>query len=239
VALVASELGFPCRVFLPVKTPQIKIDAIKKLGATAILHGEALDDANRVAMQTAEREHCAYIHPFESEAVMAGQATVMIELIQQITQLDSVIVSVGGGGLISGIISACKHFAPHVKVVGVEPKGAHSLWLSMQAGHIVKIPITSVAESLGVPKTEPRQFEIISQYVNELVVVEDNQSINSLLEILSEEKILVEPAASCCVAALDTGKISIDLGKRVAIIMCGGNIGLDRVWQWFGERQIK
>ncbi len=237
VALACSRLRIPCQVVLPIKTPQIKIDAIKKLGATVILHGDAWDDANKLAMSTAQDEDRFYIHTFDNAEVMAGQGTVMLELLQQIGEVDSVLVSIGGGGLISGVVSAIKHYSPNTKVIGVETNGAHCLSLSVQSGRIEELPaITSIAESLGARKTEQRQFDIVSKYVDELIVVEDSEAIASLLEVLQQEKILVEPASSCSLAALTSGKIRTNLGKRVAVIMCGGNIATERVCRWIGAK---
>jgi threonine dehydratase len=105
--------------------------------------------------------------------------------------------------------------------------------LSVKSGSIEELAaITSVAENRGARKTEQRQFDIVSKHVDELVVVEGDEAITSLLEVLREEKILVEPASSCSLAALSSGKIQIDLGQRIAVIMCGGNVALERVCQW-------
>jgi len=233
VALACSHFKLPCRVFLPIKTPAIKVSAIKSLGAVVILHGEAFDDANKLAIKTAREESCVYIHPFDNQAVMAGQSTIVLELLQQLPEVDSILVSIGGGGLISGIISAVKHYSPKTKVIGVETKGADCLSLSIKANKIVELPaITSIAESLGARKTEARQFDIISHYLDELIVVEDREAIKALLSLLNEEKILVEPASSCTIAALDCGRIKSDLGKQIVAIICGGNVSLERVCKW-------
>lgn len=233
VALACSKLQVPCKVFLPNYAPKLRVDAIKKLSATIVMHGDNFGDTKKLAVQTAEESDCAFIHPFDDAQVMAGQGTMVLELIEQLDKLDSIIVSIGGGGLISGIISAVEHFSPKTKIIGVETKGADCMALSVQAGHIIELPkITSIADTLGAPRTEQRQFEIVSKYVKELVVVEDQEAISSLLELLSEEKLLVEPASSCSLAALNSEKIQAHLGQRVGVIMCGGNIALDRVCQW-------
>jgi threonine dehydratase len=230
IALACFQLKIPCRVFLPTNTPQLRIDAIRKLGAVAVLHGDAWDDANNLALATAEKDGGAYIHAFDNSAVMAGQATVFMELLQQVKELDTVLVSIGGGGLISGVISAIKYFSPNTKVIGVETLGADCLSKSVQSGEIIELPaITSMAESLGVRRTQPRQFALVSKYANELVVVEDREAGDALIELLQEEKILVELASSCILAALNSGRIKTDLGKRVGVIICGGNIAIESV----------
>jgi threonine dehydratase len=230
IALACFQLKIPCRVVLPTNTPQLRIDAIRRLGAITVLHGDAWDDANNLALSTADEKGCTYIHPFDNAEVMAGQSTVFIELLEQVKELDSVLVSIGGGGLICGVISAIRHFSPKTKVIGVETVGADCLSRSVQAGQIVELAeITSMAESLGVRKTQPRQFTIVSKYADELLVVEDREAIAALVELLNEEKILVELASSCLLAALNTGRIRTNLGKRVAVIMCGGNIAIETV----------
>jgi len=233
VALACSILKVTAKIFLPVKTPQIKIDAIKGLGAEVILAGQAWDEANLLAQETARAESRAYIHPFSDPLVMAGQATIATELFEQSGNLDLIVASIGGGGLIGGIISAVKHFSPHTRVVGVETLGTHSMSLSLQAGQIMQLDsITSIAESLGAKRTEPPQFEIISKNIEDVVVVDDQSAIAALLELLQQEKILVEPATSCSLAALKAGLIKINPGKQIGVIMCGANVSMEKVLLW-------
>jgi threonine dehydratase len=239
VAYACAELKLPCHVFLAKEAPKIKIEAIKQLGAQATVYEGVFEEANKLAKATAKQEKKAYIHPFDDARVMAGQGTIVLELLKQMERIDSIIVSIGGGGLISGLVSAVKHFTPKTKVIGVETEGTHCLSLSIEAGKIVELDeVKSVAaDSLGAPRTEARQFAIVSKYVDELIVMNDDDTIEALLELLREEKILVEPASSCTLAALNSGKIRSDLGTNVVAIMCGGNVAVERVCEWLHKAE--
>jgi threonine dehydratase len=233
VAHAAHVLGIPATVYLPESATQAKLAAIRPLGPEIIIHGVAWDDANALAMHVARESGRAYVHPFDNRAVMAGQATIVSELLQQLPAPDLIIASIGGGGLISGIISATKHFSPGTRVVGVETEGADSMFRSWKAGRIIELPaITSIAETLGARKTEPAQFGIVSRHVSDLVTVSDDSAIRALLEILEKEKLLTEPATSCSVAALIEGRIAIRPGENVVVVLCGANVALESVRFW-------
>jgi len=237
VALACSILDIPCSVYLPTGTPNVKVNAIHQLQANVVLHGQVWDDANKFATEIARKDGKAYIHPFNDPKVMAGQATIAMELFEQIKDVDVIVASIGGGGLISGIISAVKHFSPKTRVYGVETKGADSMACSWKAGKIVELPaITSIAESIGARRTEEPQFDIIYHNIEDIAVVSDQAAISALLELLAEDKIVVEPATSCSVAALTSGMIQIKPGERVAVIMCGGNVSPQKVFAWAAEQ---
>lgn len=236
VAHVADVLGIPATVYLPESATEGKLAAIRLLGPEIIIHGAAWDDANALAMHVARESGRAYIHPFDNRAVMAGQGTIVPELLQQLPVPDLIVASIGGGGLISGIISATKHFSPATRVVGVETEGADSMFRSWKAGRIVELPsITSIAETLGARKTERTQFEIVSNHVSDLVTVSDESAIRALLEILETEKLLTEPATSCSVSALLEGRIEVRPSENIVVVLCGANIALDKVRDWRGN----
>lgn len=240
VALAASKLGISATIYLPERTPKVKLERIERLGAKIVLHGDSWDEANALAIEVAQAEGKAYIPAFDHLHVMAGQGTIVLELLTQLPKIDVIVVSIGGGGLISGILSAVKHFSPKTRVYGVETEGANRLYLSRAANRIVELPaITSVAESLGARKTGQMQFEIITKNVEDLVVVSDDDAIHALLELLQEEKLLVEPAASCCIAALVTKKIPVRPGETIVAIMCGANVALERVVEWYEAEKMK
>jgi threonine dehydratase len=226
-------LGIPATVYLPESATEAKLAAIRLLGPEIIIHGAAWDDANALAMHVARESGRAYIHPFDNRAVMAGQGTIVPELLQQLPAPDLIVASIGGGGLISGIISATKHFSSATRVVGVETEGADSMFQSWKAGEIIELPaITSIAETLGARKTEATQFEIVSNHVSDLVTVSDESAICALLEILEAEKLLTEPATSCSVAALIQGGIPIRPGENVVVVLCGANVAFEYIRQW-------
>lgn len=237
VALACAKLGIPCSIYLPIGTPNVKVNAIHQFEAQVILFGQVWDEANKLAMEVARKDGKAYIHPFNDPQVMAGQATIAMELFEQVKDLDIIVASIGGGGLISGIISAVKHFSPKTRVYGVETQGADSMSCSWKAGKIVELPaITSIAESIGAKRTEQPQFDIIYNNIEDIAVVSDQAAIRALLELLAEDKIVVEPATSCSVAALTNGMIEVRRGERIAVIMCGGNVNPDKVLTWAAEQ---
>jgi len=230
VAYAARALDIRATIYLPESATEAKLAAIRPLGPEIIIHGTAWDDANALAMRIATQTGRTYIHPFDDQAVMAGQGTMVLELLQQMPAPDLIVASIGGGGLISGIISAAKHFSPATRVVGVETVGADSMFQSWKAGRIVELPaITSIAETLGARRTQPTQFEIVTKHVTDLVTVSDASALRALREILEAEKILTEPAASCSVAALLERKVAFDAGQNIAVILCGANISLEKV----------
>lgn len=232
VARAAARLGIPASIFLPKSATDAKIGAIRRLGPELVIHGDAWDDANILAKQRAAESGRSYVHPFDNPDVMAGQATVMTEILESMLP-DLVVASIGGGGLITGLLSAAVHFAPGVRVVGVETVGADSMYQSRRAGRIVELPaITSVAETLGARKTEQFQFDTVMRHVCDLVTVSDDAAIRALLQILDREKILTEPATSCSLAALLEGRIPFQPGERIVVILCGGNVTLERVAAW-------
>ncbi len=236
VAYAARALGIAATVLLPQTTPDVRIHAIHAQQARLLLHGASWDDANIEAQQIARADGLTYIHPFDDEHVMAGQGTIVPELLQQIPRIDMVVASIGGGGLLSGLISAASALTPDTKFVGVETEGADSMYQSWRAGHIVELPaITSIAETLGARKTEQRQFDIITSHVAALVTVPDSDAIAALVEILSQDKLLTEPATSCSVAALLSGKVPVASGDNVVVVLCGANVSIERVAQWISR----
>lgn len=237
VAYAAGAIGIAATVLLPGNTPSHRIRTIQSLRAKVILHGDSWDEANTEAQAIARNSGAAYIHPFDDADVMAGQGTIVTELLGQISRIDVMIASIGGGGLLSGLISAAKAWTPETRVVGVETEGADSMYQSWRAGKIVELPaITSIAETLGARKTEQRQFDIITGHAADLVTVSDNQAVEALLQLLAEEKLLTEPATACSVAALLTGKVPLRQNENVVIVLCGANVGLSAISGWLAKQ---
>jgi len=233
VIYAAKLSGVGATVYLGKNAAPSRVQALRELGGEVVLYGDSWDEANRRAMEVASNEGKAFIHPFNDPNVMAGQATIFVELMQQMPSIDLVIASIGGGGLISGIISAAQAFSRSTQVFGVETIGADSMYQSIQAGTIVELPaITSIATSLGARRTEQTQFEIVNEYAKDVVAISDEMAVEAILELLNEEKLLVEPAASCTLAALTQGKIQVKSGANVAVITCGANVTLDDVLRW-------
>jgi len=237
VAYAAKMLGIPATVYLPLSATEAKLAPLRRLGPEIVIHGEAWDDANAFALRVAAQSGRSYVHPFDNPEVMAGQATITVELARQLPRADLIVVSIGGGGLISGVASGARHYLPSARVAGVETEGADSMHQSIAAGRIVELPaITSIAETLGARKTGSVQFDIVATQVRELAVVPDTAAIEALLDLLREDKLLVEPAAACSIAALTTGKIQVRPGENVVVVLCGANVSLDKVLEWSRAR---
>jgi threonine dehydratase len=236
LAYAAARLSSPATVVLPASAPANRAKLIERLGARVIVHGEDWNAANRHALELTEKLGLTYVSPFDDPAIMAGQGTIALELLDQVPALDAVVCSVGGGGLISGVASAIKALRPEVRVIGVETLGADCMSRSLAAGEIVELErFTSIATSLGTKRTQERPFAIVRKAVERVEVVSDREALIELLRLLDDEKILVEPAASCSVAALTAGKVPDLEGAVVAPIMCGANVTLAQVTAWQEE----
>jgi threonine dehydratase len=233
VAYAAKTLGIRASVYLPESATEAKLAPLRRLGPEIVIHGAAWDEADALAREAAAASRRSYIHPFDNFEVMAGQATIALEIADQLPSADLIVASIGGGGLICGIASGAAQSLPRARIAGVETEGADSMSRSVAAGRIVELPaITSIAETLGARRTGKVQFEIVSRHVSELAVVPDSAAIAALLEILAEEKLLVEPAASCSVAALATGRIRVRSGENVVVVLCGANVSPDQILEW-------
>jgi threonine dehydratase len=234
VAYAASQLGIPATVYLPESATEAKLSAIRRLQPEVVIHGAAWDDANALATRVAAESGRSYVHPFDDPAVMAGQATLVAEILADLpAPPDLIVVSVGGGGLITGILSAVSHLCPATRVYGVETIGADSMTQSVAAGRIVELPaITSIAETLGARRTGKFQLETVASLAAGMVTVTDAQAVRALLDLLEGDKLLAEPAMSCSVAALTEGAIPVRKGQTIVVIACGANVGLDKVVEW-------
>jgi threonine dehydratase len=233
IAYAASRLEVPATVVLPASAPPRRAALIEQLGARVIVHGEDWNAANAHALELVETLGLNYVSPFDDPAIMAGQGTIALELLEQVPELDAVVCSVGGGGLISGVASAMRALRPEVRVIGVETEGADCTARSLAAGEIVELDrFTSIATSLGTKRTQTRPFEIVRQAVERVEVVSDREALAELLRLLDEEKILVEPAASCTLAAMVSGQVPDLEGAVVAPVMCGANVTLAQVLGW-------
>ena len=233
LAISAKKLGKPCKIVVPTSTSEYRIKLIKKAGAEVIVRGEAFDEADKFAQDLARKESGVYIHPFANPNVLIGQGTVGVEIMEDIKP-DILIASVGGGGLLGGIcrsIQAISGTSPP-EIYGVETVGADSMYQSLGAGKIVKLDkISSIAKTLGAKETARINFEAIQGCVKEILLVSDQEAVLAMQQFLDNEKILVEPAASCIVAALEKYKEKF-AGKTIVLVICGSNVTLEEFQQW-------
>jgi threonine dehydratase len=231
VAYMARALGLKSLVLMPETTPRNYVEATRGYGAEvkfAPTAGEAF-----AAVAEYEKEGWAFVHPFDDPLVMAGQGTVGLEIMEDVPQVTDVIVSIGGGGLMSGVATAVKSLKPSVRVWGVETEGADCMSQSLAAGKIVtQESITSVARTLGAPAPTERTMEIAKKLLENITVVPDKEAIATMRFILERLKVLTEPAASCTLAAADRLKEHFSSERHVVLIFCGGNISVDDVCQF-------
>jgi len=227
VALAARELGIKSTIFMPVGVALPKLQATRRYGAEVVLRGHTVDEPLRAAAQFAESTGAVLIPPFDHPDVVAGQGTLGLEILDQVPNLDTVVVPIGGGGLISGVASVLKQtFAKEgrtVRIVGVQAENAASYPPSLKAGEPTDITIQpTIADGIAVSRPGALNFEIISTMVDEVVTVSDDDIARALLVLLERAKLVVEPAGAVSVAAILTGLVK-NSGTTVAILS-GGNI---------------
>jgi threonine dehydratase len=222
VAYAGRRIGAPVHVYLPASAPASKVEQLRSWGARVVFEGEVWDDANAAARGAAERDGMTYVHPFADPAVMAGQGTVGLEILKQFSSVDTVLVSIGGGGLISGIATALKGCKPGVTVIGVEPSGAPTLKRSVEAGRVVELDaISTDANTLAARRTEQLNLDIVAERVDDIVLVEDDQMRDAARWLWFEMGLGVELSAAAAVAALRTGAYRPSRDENLCAVVCG------------------
>ena len=229
VAYAGWRAGVPVRVFLPGGTPPAKAEKLAQWGATVTVEGDYFDEANAAALKIAEHEGLTYVHAYSDPDVIAGQGTVGLEILKQASDTDTILVAIGGGGLISGIATAIKGKKPGTRVIGVEPVGAPTLHRSLAAGEVVSLEsITTVAGTMAARRTGDINFEIVSRLVDDIVLVEDEEMRDAARWLWFEMGLAVELSAAAAAAALRTGRYRPAEGEQVCAVVCGaGTDGFD------------
>lgn len=222
VAYAGRRAGAPVRVYLPASTPDGKAEKLERWGARVIFAGDVWDDANATALEAAEREGLTYVHPFADPSVMAGQGTVGLEILKQLADVDTVLVAIGGGGLISGIATALKASKPDVRVIGIEPTGAPTLKRSVEAGDLVELDaITTDANTLAPRRSAQMNLDIIRRHVDDILLVEDDDMRDAARWLWFEMGLGIELGAGAAVAALRTGAYRPAPGESICAVVCG------------------
>jgi threonine dehydratase len=230
VAYHAGRLGITATIVMPLRTPLIKAESTRNYGAKVILHGANFDEAYAEAVRVQERENRVFVHPFNDPAIIAGQGTVGLELLEQNPDLELVLVPVGGGGLVSGVACALKEKNPKLRVVGVQTAAVPSMKASLSAGRVVEVEGgTTIADGIAVRKPGQHTFEMVQRYVDEVVTVDDEEIANAILLLLERDKTVVEGAGAVGFAALVNGKVPSAKGRRTAIVLSGGNIDVNLI----------
>lgn len=228
VAYAATSVGAKAFVVMPENTPLVKIEATKGYGATVILHGEVFDESYAYARELEQKEGYTFVHPYQDSEVIAGQGTLGLEIMDQLQEFDSIVVPIGGGGLISGIATAVKSVRPQVKIYGVVPAhfpGMLNLYKSLQ---MPKEFIRTIAEGTAVKTPSREMFDTyISPLVDDIVSVSEGHIAEAMVFLLERGKTLVEGSAALSLAA--AARSDLHLGKKTCLLMCGGNIDLNLV----------
>jgi len=228
VAFAAQKLNCYARVVVPITTPKVKIDGIRKYGADLVLFGENYDEAEHKAKELARKDGCAYVSPYNDELIIAGHGTIGLEIIEALPDVDTVVVPLGGGGLISGISIAVKSIKPETQVIGVQSKSSPIMFESLKAGKIVNVQKSktkSIAEGLS-GNVGPITFEIVQKYVDRVVLAKEETLRHAVYLLWNYDKQVVEGSGAAAVApVMENNPLFKD--KIVASVVTGGNIDRD------------
>ncbi len=224
VAYHATKRGIRALIVMPLATPLVKVTATRGFGAEVVLYGANYDEAYEEARSICAAQNMTFIHPFDDPAVMAGQGTIGLEMLEQIEGLEAVVVPIGGGGLIGGIACAIKESNPKIKVVGVQTSRLPSMAVAVEQHHPVTIdPATTIADGIAVRRAGEFTFPVVEKYVDEIVTVDEDEIASSILVLLEREKTLAEGAGATALAALLQKRTSLKNAKT-GVLVCGGNI---------------
>jgi threonine dehydratase len=225
VAYAARQLGIAATVVMPAHTPANYLNATRGYGAEVVLTPDirsAFDEVHRF-----REKGLIEVHPFNDPLIAAGQGTIGLEILEDLPGVAHVYVSIGGGGLITGVASALRGIKPEVRVHGVETRGADAMAQSLATGRLVELPaITSIARTLGAPKVCDFTLSHVKELVEEVTVVEDAATVAALTFLLERTKYLTEPAAACCLVAAEQQRSRFRSDDQVVLLLCGGNVSL-------------
>ena len=234
VALAARKLGCDAVIVMPVTTPQIKVLAVRALGATVVLHGDSFEEAFTHSQVLAQAEGRVYIHPYDDLDVIAGQGTIGLELLRQMPRgMSAVFVPVGGGGLIAGIAAYLKRLQPGIRIIGVEPVDADAMRQSLAAGHRVRLERVGLfADGVAVSQVGEQTFAICRDVVDEVILVNTDEICAAIKDVFEETRSVLEPAGALAVAGLKAWAARegiADASKNLVAILSGANANFDRL----------
>ncbi|AIE87416.1 threonine ammonia-lyase [Fimbriimonas ginsengisoli] len=225
LAYHGRDLGIPVTVVMPVFAPLVKQMRAASFGARVLLHGSNIGEAKVRADELVVDEGLTYIHGFDGADVIAGQGTLGLEILEQVSDVDAIVVPIGGGGLIAGLGLAVKTLRPDTEIIGVEPENAASYKAALEVGHPILTHMEpTLGDGLAVPTVGPRAFEIARKVVDRTVTVDEGRIALAILRLVELEKGVVEGAGATPLAALMSSKLADLKGKKVVIVLCGGNI---------------
>lgn len=226
VAYASTIFGVKSTICMPLTAPLAKVQATKNYGATVIQHGEVYDECYAKAIEVQKETGATFLHPFNDEYVIAGQGTIALEIFEDLPEVDTIIVPIGGGGIIAGIAVAAKAINPNVKIIGVQAEIIASSKASLEKGEVVTVEGSkSLADGISVKTPGDKTFEIIKEYVDEIVTVTEDEIAYGIFALMERNKVIAEGAGVVSLASLLTGKIK-NAGKNVVAVISGGNIDI-------------
>lgn len=224
VAYHATKRGIKAQICMPLTTPLVKVSATRGYGAEVILAGANYDEACEEAVRRSKQHGLTFIHPFDDEAVIAGQGTLGLEMLEQHGDLDALVIPVGGGGLIAGVACAVKETNPKMKVIGVQSSRLASMKAALVKNELVTLPANkTIADGIAVRQAGTLTFPLVKKYVDEVVVVDEEEIASAILQLLEKEKMLAEGAGAAAAAALLNRKTP-NHGKKLGVLVSAGNI---------------
>ncbi len=237
VALVSRLLGIRATVVMPTDAPKAKIEATRGYGAEVVLYDRATQSRDDVAEEICRERGAVLIPPFDDELIMAGQATGAVELFEDVPRLDAVVVPVSGGGLLGGWATAAKKLQPSIVIYGAEPEAASDTKQSLAAGRRIEVAENpTIADGLRVTSPGKLTFPIVQQTVRDILLVSDDEMIETLTFMLERMKVLVEPSGAAAAAAVRHRKADFS-GRRVGVVLSGGNVDLPRLSEYIAARK--
>ena len=224
VAYAAKRYGVKATIVMPTSTPLIKVNRTKALGAEVVLHGNVYDEAYEKALELSKEYGYTMVHPFDDLDVATGQGTIAMEIIKELPTVDYILVPIGGGGLATGVSTLAKLLNPKIKVIGVEPAGANCMQESIKAGHVVALPsVNTIADGTAVKKPGEKIFPYLSENIDDIITVPDEDLVVSFLDMVENHKMVVENSGLLSVAALK----QLDCkDKKIACVLSGGNMDI-------------
>lgn len=227
VALSATKNGIKSVVCMPDGAPISKVEATKGYGAEVVLVPGVYDDAYNKALELQKEKGYTFVHPFDDEDVIAGQGTIGLEILNQLENIDAVVVPIGGGGLISGVAFAIKSLKPEIKVYGVQAANAPSMYESIKKKEQITLDtVSTFADGIAVKHPGDNTFKLVSQYVDEVVTVSEDEIAMAILTLMERQKLIAEGAGATSVAAVLSDKVPVE-GKNVVCVVSGGNIDVN------------
>jgi threonine dehydratase len=231
IAYASTRLEVKATIYLPETASADRVERIRAWGTTVIQYGSNPNDALQRAKDHGEAEGMVYIHPFDAERTVEGTATLGAELLEDVPDVDCVLIAIGGGGLIGGMSAAIKQLRPDITVIGVEPVGAPSMRVALDAGKVVDLPaVTTIADTLAPRHVCELTRSLTERFVDDIVLVEDAAMVQSMRWLWRECNQLVEPAGAAVIAAFQSGVLDLSRFKRPVALICGGNAAAEDVF---------